>query len=154
MLVIKGPRQYYWLIDNTVDIHVCNDLRLMTNFIEKPTNAGGSIVDGISPGSETVQIKLDLEDGQEEVILNLCNVFYLSNSPSNLVSLSLLYEANIFYDNQHYILYNKTGWKPLTFVQCWEWSFILHSLNLLISATNLLKIGDFYQEFEPKIHLI
>lgn len=67
-----------------------------------------------------MQIRLALEDGQEGIILNFWNVFYLSNSLSNLVSLSLLNDANIFYDNERHTLYNKTSRRLLTFAQHWE----------------------------------
>ncbi len=77
-------------MDSAVDVHVCNDWRLMTDFIEKPMRVGGSTANGVSPGRGTVWIKLTLEDGYEEIILNLRNVFYWPNSPSSLVSLSLL----------------------------------------------------------------
>lgn len=104
-------------MDSAADVYVCNDLRLMTVFIEKPTNVEGSTVDVVSPGRGSGQIRLALEDGQEGVILNLRNVFYLSNSPSNLVSLSLLNNANIFYDNEHHTLYDKISRRPLVFAQ-------------------------------------
>lgn len=154
ILVIRKPRQDCWLMDSAADVYVCNDLRLMTDFIKKPTNVGGLTVDGISPGYGTMRIRLALEDGRKEIVLNLQNVFYLPNSPSNLVSLSLLNDANIFYNNERHTLYNKTSRRPLAFAQCWERSFLLHPLNLLVSATNLLKIDDTYQEVEPKIYLI
>ena len=142
VLAIRRPRQDFWLIDSATDIHVCNDLRLMTDFIKKLTNVRGSTTDRVSPGCGIVWIRLALEDGQEGVILNLWNVFYLLNSPSNLISLSLLNNANIFYDNKHHILYNKISQRPLTFAQRWERSFFLYLLNLSVSATNLFKIED------------
>ncbi len=95
-----GPRQDYWLINSTADVYVCNDLRLITNFAERPTRVGESTLDGILPRRGTVQIRLALENGTERVILNLQNVYYLPNSPSNLISLSLLNDASIYYDNK------------------------------------------------------
>lgn len=115
---------------------------------------GGSTVDGVFSGCGTDRITLTLEDGWEEVILNLWNVFYLLNSLCNLVSLRLLNDANIFYDNENHILYNKISRRPLNFIQRWKRSFFLYPLNLLVLATNLLKIEDVYQEVEPKIYLI
>lgn len=88
----------------------------MTDFIKKPINVGGSIVNRVFLDYGTMQIRLALEDRQEGIILNFWNVFYLSNSPSNLVSLNLLNDANISYNNKHHTLYNKTGQKPLTFI--------------------------------------
>lgn len=75
-------------MNSVVDVHVCNKLRLMTDFIDKSTNGERLTADCISPGRGTVQIRLALEDRRDEVILNIRNVFYLLNSPSILVNLS------------------------------------------------------------------
>ena len=66
-----GPKQSCWLIDSAANIHVCNDLRLMTDFLENPTRVGGSTSDGISPGRGTVKIRLAMEGGSKGLILNL-----------------------------------------------------------------------------------
>ncbi len=51
-------------------------------------------------------------------------------------------------------MYDRTSRRPLAFTQWWEQSFLLHPLNLSVSATNLLKAKNHtYQEVEPKIHL-
>lgn len=71
----------------------------MTDYTEKPTKVGGSTADGMSPGRGTVRVKLALEGGSKGVTLNLRNVFYLPNSLSNQVSLSLLNDAGVYYDN-------------------------------------------------------
>ena len=42
-------------------------------------------------------------------------MFYLPNSLSNLISLSLLNDVDIFYNNECYNLYNKGSKKPPTF---------------------------------------
>lgn len=104
-------------MNSTTDLHVCNDLKLMTDFIVKPTNVGESRADRVSPSHGTVRIRLTLEDKGEGVILNLWNVFYLLNRLSNLVSLSLLYDANIFYDNEHHILYDKIIQRLIVFAE-------------------------------------
>lgn len=54
VLVIKRLRQDYKLIDNIADIHICNDLKLMTDFIKKPSNVRGLMVDRIFLGYEIV----------------------------------------------------------------------------------------------------
>lgn len=154
MLAVRRPRQDCWLMESVVDVHICNDLRPNTNFIEKPIRVGGSTTDGVSPSRGIVWIRLVLEDEWEGVILNLRNVFYLPNSPFNLVSLSFLNDNNIFYDNEHHTLYNKTSQRPLAFAQRWEQSFLPHPINFSILAIKLLKVkNDNYQEVEPKIHV-
>ncbi len=153
ILILRGPRQDCWLMDSAVDVHVCNNLKLVTNFAERPTRVEGSISDGISPGRGIVQIRLALEDGTEGVILNLQNVYYFPNSSSNLISLSLLNDADIYYDNEQQVQYDKASQRPLAFTQRWERSFLLHPLNLSVSAANLLKTkGNLYKDTEPKIH--
>lgn len=81
----------------------------MTNFTERPIIVGGSILDRVSLGQDTIQIRLALEDGIEKIILNLYNVYYLPNSPLNLISLSLFNYAGIYYDNNQQALYDKTS---------------------------------------------
>lgn len=78
----------------------------MTDIIENPIKVGGSILDGISPSRGKVKIRLVLKDGIKELILTLTNVFYLLNSPSNLISLGLLNNVGIYYDNKKETLYN------------------------------------------------
>ncbi len=125
----------------------------MTHFAERPTRVGGLTSDGVSPGRGTVWIRLALEDRTEGVILNLQNIYYVSNSPSNLISLSLLNDVGVYYDNEQQVLYNKTSQRPLVFTQRWEQNFLLYPLNLFVSAANLLKTkSNFYKDTEPKIH--
>lgn len=50
MLVVKGPKQDYWLINSAADVYICNDLMLITDFIEKPTRVERSMVDVMSLG--------------------------------------------------------------------------------------------------------
>ena len=139
-------------MDSAADVHVCNDFRLMTGYLANPTRVGGSTSDGILPGRGIVKIRLAKEDGSEGLILNLQNVFYLPNSPSNLVSLGLLNNAGIYHDNKNQILYDKVSRKPLAFAQRWETSFLLHPLNLSASAINLLKANDnVYKNTMPQV---
>lgn len=71
----------------------------MIDFEKNLTNVGGSISDGISLVRRRVKIRLALKDGTDRLVLTLINIFYLSHSPSNLVSLSLLNDVEIFYHN-------------------------------------------------------
>lgn len=54
-----------------------------------------------------------MEDETEGVILNLSNVYYQPDSPSNLISLAVLNDNNIFYDNKRQTLYQKVTKKIL-----------------------------------------
>lgn len=58
-------------------------------------------------------MRLALKDGTKSIILNLCNIYYLPNNISNLISLSFLNNVGIYYDNKQQALYNKTSQRPL-----------------------------------------
>lgn len=73
------------------------------------TRIGGSISDGVSSGRGKIQLKLALKDRSKGLILNLHNVFYLPNSPCNLLSLGLFNNSGIYHDNK-----NKTFYKIYT----------------------------------------
>ena len=141
-------------MDSTADVYVCNDFRLITDYLANPTRVGGSTSDGISPGRGTVKIRLAKEDGSKGLILNLQNVFYLPNSSSNLVSLGLLNDAGIYHNNKNKTLYDKVSRKLLAFAQRWENSFLLHPLNLSASAINLLKVNkNVYKNTMPQVQV-
>ncbi len=153
VLALKAPRQDCWLVDSSTNVHVCNNLRLMTDFAERPTRVGKFTLDGIFPGRGTVRIRLVSEDGSEGIILNFRNVFYIPNSPSNLISLSLLNDVSIDYNNKQQALYDKASRKLFAFAQRWELSFLLHPLNLFVSSANFLKVkDDRYHDTGPKVH--
>ena len=102
---MEGQRQNCWLIDSAADVHVCNDKSIMMEYQERSTKVGGSTSDGVSPGRGKVCLRLGLEDDSEGLLLNLQNVYYLPNSPCNLVSLGLLNNSGIFYNNEFENLY-------------------------------------------------
>ncbi len=85
-------------MDSASDVHVCNDLKLITDFTEGPTGVGRSIAEGVSPRRGTFRIRMALKDGSERFILNFWNVFHLPNSPSNLVSSGFHNDAGVYYN--------------------------------------------------------
>lgn len=80
ILKLQGLKQDYWLINSAANIHICNNLRLMTNFAIRSTKIGGSTSDGILLRQRIVQIRLAMNNGIKRVILNFWNVYYFSNS--------------------------------------------------------------------------
>lgn len=72
----------------------------MTDFTEKLTIVDESTSDRVLLRQSTIQIRLTLEDRTEKIILNLCNIYYFLNSLLNLISLILLNNADIYYDNE------------------------------------------------------
>lgn len=143
---MEGPRQNCWLVDSAADVHVCNDKSIMTAYQERPTKVGGSTSYGVSPGRGRVRLRLGLEDGSEGLILNLENVYYLPNSPCNLVSLGLLNNSGIFHDNEHQNLYQVTTKRVLAQAKRWKNSYLLRPLNLTDGAVHLLRVdAETYQ---------
>lgn len=114
----------------------------MTDYLVNPTRDGSSTSDSILLGRKIIKIRLAKEDNSKRLIFNIENIFYFPNSLFNLVSLRLLNDAGIYYNNKNQILYNKISWKPLAFAQHWETSFLLHLLNFSASAINLLKANN------------
>lgn len=79
----------------------------MTTFYNKPSmQINGFISDKVSPDWKKVQLCLSQKDDTKRIILNLKDVFFLLSSPCNFVSLALLNNYKIFYDNKNKTLYN------------------------------------------------
>ena len=104
--------------------------------MEKSTKIGGSISEGVSLGKGKVQLRL-ANDNEDGVILNLKKVYYLPSSPSNLVSLALLNDHEIYYKNEKERLYEKSSGRILASAKRWRISFVLKLLNLSNAAANL-----------------
>ena len=93
-----------------------------------------------------VRLRLALEDNSEGLILNLRNVYYLPNSPCNLVSLGLLNDSGIYHNNERETLYYVGTRRVLAHAPRWKNSYLLKPLNLSDGAVRLLKIeGNDYQ---------
>ena len=149
MLAVKGPRDASWLVDSAADVHVCNHRSLMTEYHDEPTRIGGSTADGVSPGRGKVRLCLSLKNSCEGVVLNLNDVFLLSSSPSNLVSLGFLNIHGIFYDNENETLYDRRTKEGLAYAEKWRTSFLLHPLNLSVSAIHLKQTDDDTYQWPP-----
>ena len=85
---------------------------------------------------------LALEDWTKGVILHFYYLYYISNSLSNFICLSLLKDTSIYYMNKQQALYNKASQRALTFPQQWEQSFLLNLLNLCVLPINYFKTED------------
>lgn len=78
----------------------------LSSLIVSSTLKSCFILDGISPGRRRIELCPSQRDDTEEVIFNLKNIFFLLSSTYNLVSLALLYNHDIFYNNKNEIFYN------------------------------------------------
>lgn len=107
-----------------------------------------STSDGILPGKGKIQLKLGLNDDIEGLILTLHNVYYLPNSPCNLVNLRLFNNSGVYHDNIYKSLYQVGSKKILAQAKRWRNSFLLYPLNLSDGAVHLLKVDtDTYHPF-------
>lgn len=119
-----------------------NNRKLMTKFYNKPMQIGGSTSDEISLGQGQIELYFSQRDNTEGVILDLKVVFFLPNSSCNLVSLPLLNNYSIFYDNKNKTLYDLKIKEVLAQARRWNKSFLFQSLNLSDAAVNLVKTLD------------
>lgn len=105
VLAIESPQGNYWLVDSTADAHICNDQALITKYQKPLLKIDDSISDAIFPSKGRIWLWHTLNDRSEGLVLNLCNVYHPSYSLCNLISLGLLNNNGIFYDNKNKTLY-------------------------------------------------
>lgn len=67
-------------------------------------------------------------------------MYYLPNSLCNLVSLGLLNNSSIFYNNKYKNFHQITPKKVLAQVKQWKNSYLLRPLNLSDEAVHLLRV--------------
>lgn len=77
----------------------------MTEYQEQLTKIGRSILDNISLGQRKIQLRLSPKNGFKGLIFNFQNIYYLPKSLYNLISLGLLNDSSIYYDNKNKTLY-------------------------------------------------
>lgn len=85
--------------------------------MEDSTMIGRLTSDDILLSKRKIKIRLTLKDKIEELVLTLINIFYLSHSLLNFVSLSLLNNVKIYHYNKDQILYNLKREKILAFTK-------------------------------------
>lgn len=78
----------------------------MTEYQEQPIGIDGFTSIETSSGWEKICLYLALEDDSKGLIFNLNSMYYLPNSPCNLVSLACLNDNDIYYDNKNETLYH------------------------------------------------
>lgn len=114
----------------------------MTEYRERPTGVGGSTSNGTSPGRGKIRLRLALENDSEGLILDLNDVYYLPNSPCNLVSLARLNDSDIYHNNENEMLYHLKTRRVLAQAKRWKNSYLLKPLNLSDAAVQLLRTDD------------
>lgn len=124
----------------------------MIEYHKKHTWIRSSTVDGMLPGWKKMFLCLNLKNRHKKVILDLKNVFIISHSPFNLVSLGLLNNDRIFYDNENEILYDRITKKTLAYAERWKTNYLFYPLNLSVSTTHLIQIDDDTYEWLAHIY--
>lgn len=118
----------------------------MIKYQDNLTKVKVSTSNGVSLRKDKIWLRLRLVDDSEGLILNLYNVYYFPNSLCNLISLRLLNNSNIYYNNKYKSLYLINLRKILTQVKYWKNSFLFNLLNFFNSIMYLLRINvDIYQ---------
>lgn len=77
--------------------------------MENPTPLSEVTSKGVSPGWGTVVLSLALENSQKGAILSMAHVFYIPESPANLISLAKLNDVGLYWDNKTWNLYDAKG---------------------------------------------
>lgn len=103
---------------------------------------------GVSPSWSTVILSLALENGQKRTILSLSYMFYIPESPANLISLAKLNNIRLYWDNKTWNLYNakKTG-QVVNYVSKWHqnWVFWIWDIDIKNIAVGITRINaDIY----------
>lgn len=78
----------------------------MIEYKKRPVNMVRSMSNKVLLGCRKVCLHLSLKNNSKGLILNLQNVYYLPNNLCNLVSLRLLYNSKIYYNNKQKIWYH------------------------------------------------
>lgn len=109
--------------------------------MDRPTRIGGITLKEVLPGRGKVRLRL-ANKNKNGVILNLNNVYYLPSNVLNFVSLVLLNNHRIYYNNKKEKLYEKSSERILALVIRWRKSFVLKLLNLSDALANLTQAYD------------
>ena len=102
----------------------------MTKYYERLIKIGNFTLYGILSVRGKVQLCLSLQSDLEGIILDFKNIYYLPRSFSNLVSLGLLNDHDIYYHNKRETLYDWSIKTILVYIEHWRNSFLLRPLNL------------------------
>lgn len=81
----------------------------MIKYTKKSTKVERSLTNRVLPKGRKVRIRLAKKNDLEDLVLTLNNIFYLSNSLLNFVSLDFFNNAEIYHHNKDQILYNQSN---------------------------------------------
>lgn len=85
-------------------MHICNNKRLIIDFIKNPTKVEKLTLDNILPGKKKFIIKFLLKNKIKKLVLILTNVFYFFDSLLNVINLGLFNNMKIYHYNKNQIL--------------------------------------------------
>lgn len=87
------------------NIYICNNQFLIIEYYKKLIKIVGFIIDSLLLRRKKIKFQLIFKDGSKKIILNLQNIYYFLSSLSNFISLKLLNNSGIIYNNKNKILY-------------------------------------------------
>lgn len=82
-------------------MHICNNRLVMIEYQKHSIKIDRFTFNGVLPERKKIQLRLDLKNNSENLILNFQNVYYLLNSFCSLVNLKLLNNSGIYHDNKY-----------------------------------------------------
>ena len=142
VMTINHLNRDTWLLDSAADMHVCNHRPSFINYITRSTGLAGSTSDGTSPGRGMIRKTLALQDDSPSSVLILNNVLFIPQCPVNLVSLALLNQNNIYYDNVNWTLFNGISQNIIGYVPRVNTNFVLKTLDAPDVATHLMQTDE------------
>ena len=142
-----------WLLDSAADMHVCNNRSSFADDIVYPTDLAGSTYNGTSPGRGMIRITLASEDDTPSSVLVLNNVLYILQCPVNLVSLGLLNQHKVYFDNLNWNLFLLSTRDIIGYAPRVNTNFMLKTLYIPNLAIHLTRIeADIFQWPETAIY--
>lgn len=115
-MALTDCKQDQWLLDNAADMHVSNCLENFLSYADNPSAMTGATSSGMSPGRGITRLHLAHKDGSDGAILTLHDVWYISQSPANLVSQARLNDSGVHYNDETWYLYTKKDHKNIAYV--------------------------------------
>lgn len=141
-MALTDCRKAQWLLDNAADMHVCNQREVFLDYSNNPSAMTGATSSGLSPGRGTIRLHLAHADGSAGAILTLHDVWYIPQSPANLVCQAKLNDSGIYYSNETWYLYTKEGKKNVGYVPRIRNNFVFKIWNNLGMAIHLTQTAS------------
>ena len=141
VMALTDCKQEQWLLDNAANMHVCNQRGHFLNYADRPSTMTETIFSGISPERKTIRLQLAYEDGSAGAILTFHDVWYILQSPANLVSQGRLNDLGVHYNDESWHLYLKKSGQSIEYAPKVNNNFIVRILDLSKATVHLSQVA-------------